>query len=286
MLLGYLTLLGRIFLLGYERIIVKQFSRDADSVAATFWFFSLSALALAPLLFFVPLPTDWSFLYFPLVAGLLYAVGDGLYVRSLSIGEVSLVGPLYNFNVFFLLALSVVFLDEPFTALKLLGLVLLIYGASFLNRQKDLFTSLSALFSDPACRMMLISSFIVAIARTVDGLAVRNVDPVVYVFFNSIAVSSYLLVYLAFRGRLGVTLALFRTRPRQAVVVGAVNGYAYLLLLLAFTQLPVSVAEPASLLSMVVAVILAGRLLKEDIRQRLLGVGVMVVGAWLLLVQA
>ena len=62
MIWAYLALIGRILMLGYERIVVKQLGNQSDSVGATFLFFSIATLFLAPILFFVETPADWTYL--------------------------------------------------------------------------------------------------------------------------------------------------------------------------------------------------------------------------------
>ncbi|MGC9342611.1 MAG: EamA family transporter, partial [Bacteroidales bacterium] len=125
MIWAYLALAGRILMLGYERIVVKQLGQDSDSVGAAFLFFSIATLFLAPVLFFIDMPADWSFLKWVFLAAAIYSNTFVLYVRSLSLGEASLVGPLYNFNIFFLLILTSIFLGEEITWLKVGGIFLL-----------------------------------------------------------------------------------------------------------------------------------------------------------------
>lgn len=88
MFLYYLTSLSRIVLLGYEKIIIKK-------------------------------PINYSFAFYSSISSFIYSFAFVLYVKSLSIANASLVGPLYNFNVFFLLILTFIFLGEKITYLKI-----------------------------------------------------------------------------------------------------------------------------------------------------------------------
>lgn len=283
MTLAYLTLLGRIILGGYERIVVKQLGQRSNSEGAAFLFFAVATLLLLPLLLLVDMPSNYGFLPLVLLSSFIYAIAFALYVKSLSIGEASLVSPLYNFNVLFLLILTAILLGESITLFKVIGILLLIVGASLLNRQKNLLRSLAALFKDRACLMMILCSILMAIGRTIDGFVVQDVPAVIYAFCIYTGISLFLLIYLLLVKKTGETLSLLRSRPKVAVVAGAVNAYAYVLLLLAFTQIDVSVAEPASMLGMIVTVVLARLIFKEEIGRRLVAVVVMIAGAWLLL---
>ncbi|MFW6324828.1 MAG: EamA family transporter, partial [Desulfovibrionales bacterium] len=84
------------------------------------------------------------------------------------------------------------------------------------------------------------------------------------------------------KGRLPALFALVQARPGLSLLSGAINGFSYLFLLVALQHIEVSVAEPASMLGMVVTVLLSGWIFKEKILDRLVGVLVMIAGTWLL----
>ncbi len=282
MIWAYLALSGRILMLGYERIVVKQLGTNSDSVGAAFLFFSIATVFLVPVLFFIELPSDWHFMWWVFLAAVIYSNTFVLYVRSLSLGEASLVGPLYNFNIFFLLILTAIFLDENINWLKITGIILLFYGTSYLNKQKNPVKSLKALFTDKACQLMILCSFLMAFGRTIDGYAVQRVSPVFYSFALYFTISVFLLFYILLKKRWSFTLELLKTKPVASSVAAFINAYSYLLLVIAFTKIDVSVAEPASMLSMIVTVILAHFIFGEKVRDRIVGVIIMIIGAWLL----
>ncbi len=282
MIIAYLALLGRIVLLGYERIVVKKLGDQADSESASFLFFAIASLFLFPLIFFVTAPAGYGFLQYVALSSFVYSIAFVLYVKSLSIGEASLVSPLYNFNVFFLLILTSIFLGESFSIFKIIGLLLLVYGASFLNKRQNIFLSLKSLFKDKAPLLMIVASLLIAIGRTIDGFVVQEVSPIIYALYIYTGISLFTLIYILFTRKLKNTISLLKEKPKIAVTAGAVNAFSYLFLLVAFTQIDVSIAEPASMLGMIVTVILANVVFKEKIKDRLVAVLIMLVGAWLL----
>ncbi len=284
MYVAYLALVGRVLLTGYERIIFKQVGTGSGSAESVFLIFTTGTLLLAPFGLLVEWPGDWGFLWISALAALAYTVQTVFYIKSLSQGEASLVAPLYYFSVFFLLVLSVVFLGESFGVAKLAGLVLLVYGASFLNKKQSILHSLHALATDRACRLMIVSSLLVALGRTLDTFMIRSVHPLVYALALCFFTDLYLLVWLIITGKMSSAREMFRSRLGAGMIAGAVDCYSYLLLLIAIMRIEVSVAEPASMLGMVVTVVLAHFLFGERIRQRLPGVVVMFFGAWLLFV--
>ena len=282
MWLVYLALVGRIVLTGYEKIIFKQVGENAGSEEAVFLIFSTGTVFLTPFVFTVQPPESYGFLWISLLAGLVYTVQTVFYVKSLSTGAASLVAPVYYFGLFFLLFLTTVFLDESLDILKIFGIMLLIYGMSFLNRKQHILLSLKALAVDRACQFMMLSSLLVAVGRTIDGFMVRTVHPIIYTFSLCIATLIFLFIHLLFTRRLAEARKLFRQRWKIGSTAGAVDCYSYLLLMFAITRIEVSIAEPASMLGLIVTVVLAYFILKEKIRERLIGVVIMIAGAWLL----
>jgi transporter family protein len=280
--LPVLALFGRVITLGVERIIVKKMGTNADSFCSTFLFFFLGALFLLP---FVPMegPTTWVFVPKAMASGLFYSVAFVCYVRSLSLEEASLVSPLYNFNIFFLAIMAFVWVGEPLSVYKCLGLVLLVYGASHLNRpdhmRSTFFCSMRALFHNRGCQFMIAASLLIAVGRVIDKSNIQNAPPVTYCFFLYLIIAAYVCIYVLLQGHLRGIFRLFRERPWTSMASGAINAYSYLFLLLAITEIDVSVAEPISMLGMVVTLFLSKWFLGENIRRRWFGVLLMVCGA-------
>jgi len=284
MLWAYLALAGRILLLGYEKILVKQLGNDAESESATFLYFLISTVFILPCLIFTNMPSSYGFYAYSAISSLIYCAAFLFYVKSISIGEVSLVSPLYNFNSFFLLALAAIFLGEKITVLKFIGLSILLYGASFLSREGNLLAAMKYIFKNKPCALMIICSFFTAIGRTIDGFVLKNADPLAYAFIIYVFMTFFLFIYVSANKKLGLAFDLFLKRKLVTLKAGAVNAYTYLLLLYSITKIDVSVAEPASMLSMIVTVLLSGFMLKENISGRLNGVFIMIVGAWALFI--
>jgi transporter family protein len=283
-LFAYVALAGRIVMLGFERIVVKKLGTGANPKAALMLFVGLAALFLLPFAVNTVYGghIDWAFIKYVAASSLIYALAFLLYIRALSEGEASLVAPLSNFNILFLLVLSILFLSESFSFVKGAGLLVLLYGATFLNRQRNMYLSLKALLADKPCQMMMASSFLVAIGRIIDKGGAASTSPVLYSFFLYFFVALYLGLLMFLRKNLKEVFVLFKDRPWISLASGFINAYAYLCLLISFKSIEVSIAEPLSMLSMVVTVMLSSIILKEDIRYRLKGVFFMFIGASLL----
>ncbi|MCS7202569.1 MAG: DMT family transporter [Dictyoglomus sp.] len=282
MVWAYLSILGRIILLGYEKIVVKRLGTYNDSKVISFLFFFIAVFFLFPFIFLDSIPKNFEFSKYGLLSGFIYSISFILYVKSLSLGEASLVGPLYNFNVFFLLILTSIFLKESLTLPKILGLFLLVYGASYLEKKGSFLSSLKLLFKRKETLLMISSSFLVSVGRTIDGFVVEKVSPLFYCFFLYFIISIFQFFYILWEKKLKEIFRVLKENTNLVLIASAINAYSYLLLLFAFRYIDVSIAEPLSMLSMILTVILAHYIFKEKIGTRLLGVFIMILGSYIL----
>jgi drug/metabolite transporter (DMT)-like permease len=112
-----------------------------------------------------------------------------------------------------------------------------------------------------------------------DAHAVADVDisPLLYGWSTAIG-ETVLLAPVALRAPAAVGAA-WREFPREVLAVSVLAPLAYLLVLIALTQAPVSAVAPARELSIVIGVLLGGRLLREaDAGLRVLAAGAVVLG--------
>ncbi len=276
---------GRIALLGVEKNVFKRLGEGRDSVAVLFLLGFLGALFLLPFALGEPVGS-WAFVPVAALSAFVYFVGIALYVKALSDGEVSLVSPVYSFNVFFLLLLSVLFLGESFSPWKIAGMALMAWGSGFLNRSAGWAASIGALCRDRACRIMILASLLIAVGRVIDarivGLLAENPPTAAYAVVQSVFMACFAFTVLLYKGRARLPFDLLRERTWPALGAVACNIYAYLLLLFALRGMEVSLAEPLSMLGTILSVVLARYFFGEAIRDRLVGAFVMVGGAWLM----
>ena len=180
--------------------------------------------------------------------------------------------------------LAFLFLGESLSPWKVGGMALMVWGSTFLNPGVSLGASLRALAANRPCRTMMVASLFIAAGRVVDarvvGLLAEHPPTVPYALVQAAFSGLYALAFLAVRRRTSLPWRLLRSRPRACLVAGACNIYAYLLLLLALRGLEVSLAEPLSMLGILLSVVLAHFVFHEPLKGRLLGSCLMLLGAW------
>ncbi|VVC03529.1 4-amino-4-deoxy-L-arabinose-phosphoundecaprenol flippase subunit ArnE [Candidatus Bilamarchaeum dharawalense] len=274
---AWLALFGRIVLLAYERIFVKKLGTKANPLAAAFLFFFIGAVCLLPFAFFETVES-WSFLGYAVLSGFLISLADVLYIYALSKEKVSLIAPLYNLNIVFLLFLAVLFAHDSFSFAKLSGVLLVFFGATTLHK----FPSLSKMFDSSAVKAIVLSALFFAFVRTVDAVAFKSFSPpaIIYAAVMYSVASVVYFVSLFFLGKLVEIKKLFYEKPVVSFQCGFVNGFSYLFLLFAIKEIEVSLAEPLAMLSLPLTIFLATHEFGE--KPNWLAVAIILVGTWLL----
>ncbi|PWI48200.1 hypothetical protein CEE45_07785 [Candidatus Heimdallarchaeota archaeon B3_Heim] len=279
-----LALVVRIILLGFERIFLKLLGKDSiedKSLAITTVFFGFGAVSLFP--FAIMHIKISEMIIFPIMSSIFYSFAFWMYTASLKEGDISLVTPLYNFNLIFLLLFSTILLGEEITLMKLIGVVSIFIGLSYLQKGSSFKNSLKQVFTNTSAQLMVSASLLMAIGRIIDGFAATdNFTPEVYAFLIYLLITIILFTILIFKGQVIEPYHVIKTNPSISVVSGLTNAYSYLVLIVAFNYLDVSIVEPIGALNIFFAMVLARILFKEDIRQRLFAASLIVLGVFFL----
>ncbi len=277
-----LAMLGRIILLGLERIVVKKVGENNNSIAVTVLFFGIGVIILSPFMIGKTI-SSLDFLPYVLISSIIYSFTFVLYVKALSTGEVSLVTPIASFNILFLFVISAIFLKEEISIMKFAGIVLIFYGSSYLKPGSNLIQSLKAIIKEKPCQYMLLSTMLLAVGRTIDKYASAKISSLVYTFVLYAFITLILLIYLFFQKKSSKIVSVFKAKPLLATTSGAINAFSYMFLLIALKKIEVSIAVPLTMLSSLIAVVLGKYIFKENIRHRLIAVILIIAGSWILL---
>lgn len=283
---GIFFLLLRILLVGTERIfLTKNKLGKYNSILLTSLFFLVASFLLLPGLLLVPedayLPQNLKPILFVVFSSLFYAVGFYSYVKALSVEEASLIAPLYNSSLIWLLILSSIFLQDSLTVTRIGGGIIIFVGVFFLY-SGSLREKYSAIINSKGSLIMIAGSVFLAIGRTIDAYAISNANTVLYAIAMNFLVGVYLLVISVLKGYSKDIKTVLTRDWRNLLGAAICNGWAYLFLLIAIIYLQVTVAEPASLLSLFVTAYLAKKFLGENVKERIPGIIIILLGSFLL----
>ncbi len=284
-MLAYVFLSLRIVFLALERITVKKLGDFEGTleknIGATFLFFFIGALSLIPFVFNERIES-LDFIFPVLVNGIIYSVYASFYVISLASGEASLVTPVSSLGSLVLLFLSVIFLGESFNLSKVAGILIIIFGLSYLKKSKSFFASIKHLFKEKAVLLMFTAVTIQSFGRILDKVFIIKMNPVTYVFFLYLMISFYLFLFLVYQGKIHSIWEVFKVKPLWALASGFINGYSYYFLMLALRDIELSIAEPLSQTSMVITVLLSAVFFREKIKDKMAASLIILIGGWLL----
>ena len=129
---------------------------------------------------------------------------------------------------------------------------------------------------------MIIGSIILAIGRTIDTFAIRTINEIVYAIAINFLIGIYLFVASIGAKKIKDSILIMKAEPKNLILACFVNGWSYVFLLIAIMGFGVTLAEPASLLSVFVTAFLARMFLAEKVKERLFGTSIIVFGALLL----
>jgi transporter family protein len=283
---GILFLSLRILFLGTERIFLsKNRLGKYNSIAVSSLFFLIASISLLPGLILVPIDSFQlnSGLLFSMFSGLFYSVGFYSYVKALSKEDASLIAPLYNSSLLWLLLLSAIFLHDSITFTRILGSLIIFVGFFFLY-SGSLTMKLQKIKDSKASLLMIGGSFFIALGRTIDAFVVSEINQVLYAICMNLFVGIYLFIIVLVTGNINQIKTIFSNDGKDIFYSGLINGWAYLFLLIAILYLEVTIAEPASLLSIFVTAFLAKKFLEEHVRERMPGIIIIVFGSIFLFV--
>jgi len=272
-------------LIAFEKIVVRLLGDRQGNIdynlSATFLFFIFGAIILTPLAFFIPIK-NFIFLLPCYGSSVLYTVYSYSFVTSLATGETSLVTPIYSLNGLILLIFSFLFLSEPFTLTKIIGVILMIIGVSLLKDAKNPFYSVQYIITNIPSRMMFLAVTSQCLGRIIDKYYLPNVHPVTYSAILYFFIAFNLLIILLIRGKSKTILKVFNKKPILSIVSGLINGFSYLFLLYAMQQIDLSLAEPLTNLSLVLTLLFSLLFFKENIIEKLPGSMLILLGGWFL----
>ncbi|QXX76560.1 hypothetical protein MHY1_p00082 (plasmid) [Methylovirgula sp. HY1] len=243
---------------------------------------SYPALLMHPVEAFAELfrPDFWPLL---LGAAALNVTAYYFFVRAFRLADASLVAPLVLVTPVLLLATSPLMVAETVSPLGAVGVIFSVLGAMFLGLSEPGATrrmSLLAFLKDPGVHSMGITAVLWSITANLDKLGVRASAPLLWIaLLASLIAGASIVVWLALPHR-----PLCLPELRYACLAGVTNavGNASQMYALMFLFVPYVIAIKR--MSALFTVIFGGVLLRENIRKRLLGVVIMLVGAALVVI--
>ncbi|NUV00212.1 hypothetical protein XO12_08970 [Marinitoga sp. 1154] len=275
----YLWMIIRITLLGYERIAGKKIADNEDAILSSWAFFFFSFLSFFPFFNYITLFS----LKAAIFSGSIYSLSFFLYVYALANEDASVIAPLYNMNVIFLIITTSIFLNEKITITKISGSLLMLYGVSYLKKDINLKESYKNILKSKGAVAMLLSSGLMAIGRTIDGYFIKNTNSLSYSISIYLIVSVYFFIITIIKYKsIKPHISIINKKFSSLISGGISNAYSYIALLNMFKYIDVSIAEPISMTSSLITAFFAKVIFKEKVAIRVFGTILLIFGAFII----
>jgi transporter family protein len=167
-----------------------QISAAAAIVAA------LISLVLIP---FVDFKIDLKTILLLLLSSTVATASYLFIVKAYRHMEVSVVSPLFNVGTLLSIFFAMLFFHEKLTIIQLIGVLLLIFGAYFVNfKEKDILFPFKQLFKSEDYHHLIFSIVGYSLLSVLIKYILNFTDPYTYIFFETFFIAMFLTVYTIF----------------------------------------------------------------------------------------
>ena len=268
-------------------------TKKADDKHAFVWWYEIFGLLFfTPVFVFIliregfgsPLPV-----LVILCSGVVHFVYWYLLAKALEKGDLTLVYPIMRSSPVLVLLFSIVILGEDVSLLGVAGILIVVCGVYSINLERlalsEIVRPFKALRRDQATQFALLTMISVAGYTLVDKIAVGQMHPVLFAYLYPWLSLGLFTGYLFRVKSRGVLTMEWRRHKGTVLACGVLSIFGYLLILIAFTMERMSYVAGLRQLSIVFAVCIGGRLLKEQNKAiRITSAIIIFVGTYLIAV--
>lgn len=264
-------------------ITSKKGLRSLDPLSVSWAFFFISTLLCAPLLLLEEIPTLGPGYWWCLFShGILYGASVYLYMKAISLSELSVTVPLIMFTPIFMLITAPIALGEWPSMLGVFGTLLIVVGSYLLNVSsisKGLFAPFQALLAEPGARLMLFVAFIWSITSVIDKIGIQQSAPIFWGVTLYAFITCYMSVIVLKKSR--NSFGEMKEHWRFLIPIGVFNAVQVITYVFAL-QSGLAVYVLAIKRISVLLVVLLGALLfgEYKLRERLFAVVIMLLGVF------
>jgi len=269
--------------------LIKRTTKYINPLPLLFILFLFAIPATFVLLQFVggiPATTPEFYLYM-FIAALLDTVMFVSFFSAVHQSEISLLAPISSFSPVFTTIIAIFALGEIPTFLKLVGILIVVFGAYLLNisdLKHGFLSPFKNLFSHRGVRLYLLANFLLTITPIFQKKAIFETTPQVPLYASFIGMCLVALFLSPFTLR--KSLSYKKEVPshlKTFLIYGVGTALAQLAAYTAFSLTHVGYVTTVMRLSGLFSVFIGGFFLKEGrIKERLLGAGVMILGTLIL----
>ncbi len=201
------------------------------------------------------------------------------YFKALQLGNVSKVTPIDKTSIVLTLILSMIFLGEKITFVKVISMILILFGTFLtINKvQKDEKSNSWILYA-------VLTAIFTSTTTIISKIGLKNVDSSLATFIRTIVVFVIMIFVLLFKKKFKYFKVLDKNNLKYIVLSGFSTSLSWLCYFKALQDNEASVVFTIEKMSLVVAITLSYFFLKEKISKKsLIGIIVITIGTGILL---
>ena len=259
----------------------KKFLSCVDPLTVS-WALSLfSVPALGVTLAFTEIPSvDTTFYLLVAGAGSVLAVGWILYIRALSVSDMSLSIPMISFSPLFLLILAPLVFGEFPSPIGVVGVSLIVIGTYVLAVARSsfgFFSPFRALLREPGPRLMLIAAAVFSVAAVFEKAGITRSSSILFAFSENLFAALFMVPIIYFKHRSGFRETYLNRKP--LLPIGLCVAMMFVCQATALRLGPVAYVVAIKRFSVLFSVFAGGVFLREQqLGARLAGSAVMLCG--------
>lgn len=254
-----------------------------EAVAWVSWGFAVPFLLVMVPFIEIP-PLDFTFWLSTIAALPLDVIAVLLYIKAIKVSPLSLTIPFLALTPIFLIATSFIMLGELPDPSGMAGIALITIGAYLLNinsLEKGILSPMKAIVKEKGSLLMIGVAFIYSITSNLGKIAVVHSSPLFFTVAYTTIFSIFFLPYVIFKERKIVTV--IKARIPLFLLIGFLFAIMSTVHFLAISLIEVSYMISVKRTSLIFSVLYGWLVFKEEnIRERLLGSIVMVIGVILI----
>lgn len=272
-------------------IIAKKVMKTVDQYTYLLinGLFTAPILLIIGLLFFDIPKFDTTFWTVTVIGTSISVFAAILAYKAIRESEISLISPISAFNPVFTAIISFFTLKETISVKHILGIMIIVTGTYLLQlskSQKGFFEPIKALFTHNGVRLTLFAQFLWAVTPSLEKTAIVHTSPQNPPFAAFVGQIIAILIYIPLVGKLSKnSLQAFKLNYKWFLIAGLISGLAITFAFIAYNLSSLGMVTAVFKSSVLFTVILGWLFFKErNIKEKLLGTLVMLVGVTLLVV--
>ncbi len=228
---------------GVGDFLIQRSTRQLGDLAALFYVTVFGSIMFLPFVFsdFLELiknsPQDLGILFLTAVIIMVAAIFD---FKALRLGKISVVEPVFAFEVPITVILGMVFINEFLTSTQLFLIFFLVLGIVLIAVKK--FSDFKNIRLEAGVWLALAATCGMGVVNFLFGLSARETSPLMINWFINIFIAFVLLCHFVFSKKIKETINLWRSHRSLIISVSIIDNFAWLFFAAATTFIPIAIA--------------------------------------------